>query len=46
MPRRSYVRRFEPRYGVSQAAVDVEAVALGREVEDYGVLARSDLHQV
>src|SRR5438046_2941383 len=35
MPRKKLLRRFEPRYGVSQAAVEVEAKYLGREVEDY-----------
>jgi hypothetical protein len=43
MPRRNKARRFEPRYGVSQAALEVEAGYLGREVEDYQVFAASDL---
>ena len=43
MTRRIKVRRFEPRYGVSQAAVEAEAIAIGREVDDYKLLALSDL---
>ncbi len=43
MPRREKVRRFEPRYGVSQEAVEVEAQALGREVEDHELLSPAEL---
>jgi hypothetical protein len=43
MPRKKLLRRFEPRYGVSQAALDVEAKYLGREAEDYETLAPSDV---
>jgi hypothetical protein len=43
MARRTKVRRFEPRYGVSQAALEVEAGDVAREAEDYAVLAQADL---
>lgn len=43
MPRLKRARRFEPRYGVSQAILDVEAGYVAREAEDYAVLAASDL---
>jgi hypothetical protein len=43
MGRYKKVRRFDPRFGVSMAAVEVEAKALAREIEVYAVLAPSDL---
>ena len=43
MPRRNRARRFEPRYGVSQATLDVEAGYLTHEADDYSVFAPSDL---
>lgn len=39
------VRRFEPRFGVSQNLVDHEARYVAREVEDYGLLSLNDLKQ-
>lgn len=39
------VRRFEPRFGVSQNRVDHEARYVAREVEDYGILSLNDLRQ-
>jgi len=45
MPRRNTMRRFEPRYGVSATMIEVEAKALGREVDDYEILAPSDVEQ-
>lgn len=43
MPRKSKARRFEPRYGVSEVTLQVEANYVAREAEDYEVLAASDL---
>lgn len=43
MPGRKKARRFEPRYGVTQAAIDVEAGYLAKEVENYRLLASSDV---
>lgn len=43
MPRKTKARRFEPRYGVSEVTLQVEANHVAREVEDYEVLAVSDL---
>jgi hypothetical protein len=43
MPRPKLARRFEPRYGVSQAALDVEATYVIREIEDYQSLAAADV---
>jgi hypothetical protein len=34
MPKRNWLRRFEPRYGFGASLVAEEAIALGREVED------------
>lgn len=34
MPRRTLARRFEPRCGVSQVALDIESKYVGRELED------------
>ena len=45
MPRRRQARRFEPRYGVSRAAIDAEASFLTREVQDYLVYSLNDLRQ-
>lgn len=52
MGRPTRARRFEARYGVSQAVIDLEAKYVNRELEDYEVLApndveakRTDLHQ-
>src|SRR4051812_23363204 len=43
MSRPKKVRRFEPRYGVSQAAVEIESTALQQEIEDHAVLSHSDI---
>jgi hypothetical protein len=43
MPRKKLIRRFDPRFGVSIVAVEVEAKALAREIEGYALLALSDL---
>src|SRR5678809_261976 len=43
MSRPRKVRRFEPRYGVSQAAVEIESTALQREIEDHAVLSHADI---
>lgn len=43
MPRKTKARRFEPRYGVSQVTLDVEADYVAREAEDCEVLAAMDL---
>lgn len=41
MPRPKLARRFEPRYGVNQAAIEVEAKYVLRELEDHRMLALS-----
>jgi hypothetical protein len=43
MGRKTKARRFEPRYGVSTAALEVEAEYLGHEVNDWSVLAPADV---
>jgi hypothetical protein len=43
MPRRKLARRFEPRYGVSQAMLETEATWLAREADDHAVHSTSDL---
>jgi hypothetical protein len=43
MPRQKKARRFDPRYGVGQAALDVEAEYLRREVDDYAIMAPADV---
>ena len=43
--KKEQVRRFEPRFGVSQNLVDHEAQYVGREVEDYCLLSLNDLKQ-
>lgn len=45
MPRRKLARRFEPRYGVSQSTIDLEATYLAREMEDYLLLSLTDLEE-
>ncbi len=45
MPRKKLIRHFEPRYGVSQAMVDLEATYVGREHQDYMTLSLSDMQQ-
>ncbi len=45
MPRKKLIRRFEPRYGVSQPMIDVEAKAVARELEDYLVLSFNELRE-
>jgi hypothetical protein len=45
MPKRKLTRRFEPRYGVSQSTLELEATYLGREVDDYLVLSITDLEE-
>lgn len=43
MPRPKLARRFEPRYGVSQAALDVESTYVIREMEDHRSLSPTDI---
>lgn len=43
MPRKKLIRRFEPRYGVSQTILDTECRYVGRELEDYLLLSVNDL---
>src|SRR5580658_1194247 len=45
MPRRKLARRFEPRYGVSQSMVDVEAKWVERELEDHLLASTNDLRK-
>src|SRR5437016_12000464 len=45
MPRTKRVRRFEPRFGVSQAAVEAEAKEVARELESYLLLSLNDLRE-
>jgi tetrahydromethanopterin S-methyltransferase subunit B len=45
MPRRKLARRFEPRYGVSQSTIELEATYLAREMEDYLLLSLTDLEE-
>ncbi len=45
MPRRKLARRFEPRYGVSQVALDVESKYVGRELEDQLLQSTADLRK-
>ena len=43
MPRRKLLRRFDPSYGVSMVAVEIEAKILQREVENMDVQSNSDV---
>lgn len=43
MGRKTTARRFEPRYGVSQAGLEVEAGYLGYEFDDWAILAPADV---
>jgi hypothetical protein len=43
MPRRKLLRRFDPTYGVSMVAVEIEANILQREVENMEVQSNSDV---
>ncbi|MGA2440696.1 MAG: hypothetical protein ABSH08_07045 [Tepidisphaeraceae bacterium] len=43
MPKRKFLGRFEPRYGVGASLVAEEAKALGREVEDCECAAPGDV---
>ena len=45
MPRQKLARRFEPRAGVSQLAIDAEAKYVAREVEDYLLYSITDLKE-
>jgi hypothetical protein len=45
MPRKKLNRHFEPRYGVSQETVDLEATYVAREHQDYMLLAINDLKE-
>ena len=45
MPRKRLVRRFEPRYGVSEQMIAYEAKYVAREVEDHELLSITDLKQ-
>lgn len=41
MPRRRFLRRFDPQYGVNESMLAVEAKYLEREIENRGVLESS-----
>jgi len=43
MPRRKFARRFDPRFGVSQSTIDVEATYVAKEIENYLLLSTADL---
>lgn len=43
MPRKKLIRRFEPRYGVSEEILAFEARYVAQEVEDYRTYAIKDL---
>ncbi len=45
MPRKKLSRRFEPRFGVSQSMVDVEAKWVERELEDHLLASTNDLRK-
>jgi len=45
MPRKQMARRFEPRYGISESMLELEAKYLGREIEDYRVFSINDLRE-
>jgi hypothetical protein len=45
MPRRNLARRFEPRYGVSQSMLDIEAKYVGRELNDYLIHSTNELKE-
>src|SRR5258706_6560504 len=45
MPRKKLIRRFEPRYGVSQELVDLESKYVAREHEDYLLGSIDDLRK-
>jgi hypothetical protein len=45
MPRKQMARRFEPRYGISESMLEVEAGYLAREAEDYRVYSINDLRE-
>lgn len=46
MPRKKLARRFEPRFGLSQPMVEIEAGYLAKEVEDYRRLSVNELKQM
>lgn len=45
MPRKKLIRRFEPRYGVTQEMLALESKYVAREVEDNLLLSANDLSQ-
>ena len=45
MPRRNLIRRFEPRYGVSQLMLDTESKYVGRELDDQLIHSTSELRE-
>jgi hypothetical protein len=45
MPHRNLARRFEPRYGVTQPMVDMEAKWVERELEDQLVFSINELRK-
>lgn len=45
MPRKNRARRFEPRYGVSQSMIDVEAKWVERELADHLLLSTNELRK-
>jgi hypothetical protein len=45
MSGKKLIRRFEPRYGVSQTMIDAECRYVGRELEDYLLLSTDDLRK-
>lgn len=45
MPRQKLARRFEPRFGISQSTIDVEATYVAKEIESYLLLSTADLEE-
>jgi tetrahydromethanopterin S-methyltransferase subunit B len=45
MPRKKLVRRFEPRFGVSQPMLDAEAGYVAKELEDHVLWSIDDLRK-
>ncbi len=45
MPRPKLARRFEPRFGVSQAMLETESRYVGKELEDYLLLSLTELRE-
>lgn len=45
MPRKKLIRRFEPRYGVSRATLEIEAKYIAREFDDRLLLSTKELEE-